>query len=129
VTAVIILLTPPTYTGKVTLLIERNTSQVLNFLEVLGEQRDSETYDFYKTQYEILKSRTLAARVLREQRLEDSSLFTNRYQPGILARLWMHATRRAEDDVPTQTTVAAEDHPGEESDAIQAYLAMLLIRA
>jgi polysaccharide biosynthesis transport protein len=95
----------------------------------LGEQRDSETYDFYKTQYEILKSHTLAARVLREQRLEDSSLFTtNRHQPGILARLWMHATRWAEDDVPTQTTVAAEDDPGEEPDAIEAYLAMLEIQ-
>jgi polysaccharide biosynthesis transport protein len=40
----------------------------------------------------------------------------------------MHATRWAEDDVPTQTTVAAEDDPGEESDAIEAYLVMLEIQ-
>jgi uncharacterized protein involved in exopolysaccharide biosynthesis len=63
VTASIILLTPPNYTAKATLLIERNTPQVLDFHEVLGEQRDSETYDFYKTQYAVLKSHTLAARV------------------------------------------------------------------
>ena len=124
-TAVIILLTPPTYTRTVTLLIERSTPQVLDFLGVLGEQHDSETYDFYKTPYEYPKSRTLAARVLQEQRLEDASLLTtSRHQPGMLARLWMHAISWAEDNLSIRPPVAAEDHPAEESDAIDTYLAM-----
>jgi succinoglycan biosynthesis transport protein ExoP len=129
VTAVIMLLTPSMYTGKVTLLIERHPPQVLNFLEILGEPSDAETYDFYRTQYEILKSRSLAARVLQEQRLENSSLSTtNRYQSNALVRLWRHVTRGPEGDASAQPPIAAEEHAGEDSDAIDAYLARLEIQ-
>jgi polysaccharide biosynthesis transport protein len=69
----------PTYTATTTLLLERQIPQVLEFREVMAESAESNRfsteYDFYKTQYEVLKSRTLAARIIQEQHLETSSVF------------------------------------------------------
>jgi uncharacterized protein involved in exopolysaccharide biosynthesis len=65
-TASVIFLMTPIYTAETTLLIEREAPRVLNIREVLSEPLGPDEYDFYKTQYEILKSRTLAAWVIRE---------------------------------------------------------------
>lgn len=65
-TVLVILLVPPTYTAEVTLLIERQTPRVLEIREISTEPLLPDEYDFYKTQYELLKSRALAAQVIRE---------------------------------------------------------------
>ena len=75
-TILVIFMMTPIYTATTTLLIERKAPQVLDIREVLSEPLVPDTYDYYKTQYEILKSQTLAARVIREQGLENNSLFT-----------------------------------------------------
>lgn len=87
ITALIILLRP-TYTAETTLLLERNAPRVLDFREVQSEQFVPDEYDFYKTQFEILKSRSLAASVLQEQGLETHALFAGADRPGHVARLW-----------------------------------------
>jgi succinoglycan biosynthesis transport protein ExoP len=92
-TAWALVLTPPTYTAETTLLIERNTPQVLDFREVFAEVGGADQYDFYKTQHEIVKSRTLAARVIQELGLEADSRFTGQGRnKGFTARLWAWAT-------------------------------------
>jgi polysaccharide biosynthesis transport protein len=129
ITTVIILVTPPTYTGKTTLLIEHNTPQVLEFREVLADQRDSDTYDFYKTQFEILKSRTLAARVIEEQQLEDSPIFAaNGQKSGLLAGLWTRTKGWVNRVLPTRADLAGDDQPAEMPDPIDIYLDMLEIQ-
>lgn len=65
-TILVIVLMPSTYTAEVTLLIERQPPRVLDIREVSTEPLVPDEYDFYKTQYELLKSRALAARVIRE---------------------------------------------------------------
>src|SRR5712692_2543889 len=65
-TVLVIVLMPPTYTAEVTLLIERKPPRVLDIHEVSAEPLVPDEYDFYKTQYELLKSRALAAQVIRE---------------------------------------------------------------
>jgi polysaccharide biosynthesis transport protein len=65
-TVLAIMLMPPTYTAEVTLLIERKPPRVLDMQEVSAEPLVPDEYDFYKTQYELLKSRALAAQVIRE---------------------------------------------------------------
>src|ERR1043166_3543491 len=50
----------PLYTTEATLLIERRAPQVLDIREVLSEDMAYDEYDYYKTQYEILKTRPLA---------------------------------------------------------------------
>jgi polysaccharide biosynthesis transport protein len=62
--ASVILMTTPIYTAATTLLIERKPPQVLDMRDVLSEPLGPDEYDFYKTQYEILKSRTLATWVV-----------------------------------------------------------------
>jgi succinoglycan biosynthesis transport protein ExoP len=68
-TALLLVLLPPTYTAEVTLLIERKPPRVLDMHEVSADLFVPDEYDFYKTQYELLKSRALAAQVIRELRL------------------------------------------------------------
>jgi uncharacterized protein involved in exopolysaccharide biosynthesis len=66
---------PPLYTAQATLLIERKAPQAL---ETRGEVNPEDTsyggdYDYYKTQYEILRSRSLAARVIHDQGLTQAA--------------------------------------------------------
>ena len=77
-TVLVIFIITPLYTAETSLLIERKTPQVLDIREVLSEPLTQDEYDFYKTQYEILKSRALAAQVIQEQRLEGNSFFAKR---------------------------------------------------
>ncbi len=83
-TVVVIVLLTPFYTAETTLLIEPNPPQVLNMREVLASPSPLATDDqgfyrsFYETQYEILRSRALAAQVIQEQGLEQSHSFTEK---------------------------------------------------
>ena len=73
-TALLLVLMPPTYTAEVMLLIERKPPRVLEMHEVSAELFVPDDYDFYKTQYELLKSRALAAQVIRELQLTPQNL-------------------------------------------------------
>jgi succinoglycan biosynthesis transport protein ExoP len=75
-TTLVVLMTTPIYTAEASLLIERWAPQVLDMREVLSEPLASNENDFYKTQYEILKSRSLAAQVIQELQLETDPTFT-----------------------------------------------------
>jgi len=63
----------PIYQGRVQLLIEPLTPNVVTFKEVI-EQNDN-NYDYYPTQYAILRSRTLARRTIDELKLWDHPEF------------------------------------------------------
>src|SRR5262245_19219000 len=91
-TAFVMQRTIPIYTAWATLLLERNAPQVLDIKEVKLESQGSDEYDFYRTQYEILKSRTLAARVIQEQGLEIHDLLPREERKeGNVANLWAQA--------------------------------------
>jgi capsular exopolysaccharide synthesis family protein len=81
---------PPIYTAETTLLIEQKAPQVINIQQVLSDSLSlgTDKHDYYKTQYELLKSRSLAAQVIREQELEENSLFTQVESKGLVAELW-----------------------------------------
>ena len=68
------MLMPPTYTAEVTLLIERKPPRVLDMYEASADLLVPDDYGFYQTQYELLKSRALAAQVIRELRLNPQHL-------------------------------------------------------
>jgi capsular exopolysaccharide synthesis family protein len=65
----------PTYTSASTIRIEREAPEVLESKQQNGEP-DNAIDSFYKTQYEMLRSRSLAARVIRNLGLENNSTFT-----------------------------------------------------
>lgn len=91
--ALIVFSMPPVYTAKATLLIERQAPQALDVGEVLASQPvGPDEYDFYRTQYEILKSRRLAARVIVEQSLENHDQFAQPPDAGLITSLWATVT-------------------------------------
>lgn len=73
-TGLVLMYMPTTYTAEVTLLIERKPPRVLDIHDASGDSLLPDEYDFYKTQYELLKSRTLAAQVMRELALHPLHL-------------------------------------------------------
>jgi succinoglycan biosynthesis transport protein ExoP len=132
-TALALSLMNSVYTAETTLLLERHTPQVLEFREVLAEPQGPEQ-DFYKTQYEILKSRTLAARVVREQNLETSPVFADAgHRTAAVARLWAHAKRWATQQAWIRPLFPPPSRPGGEGplavkpELIDIYLNMLRI--
>jgi uncharacterized protein involved in exopolysaccharide biosynthesis len=73
-TVLLLVLLPPTYTAEVMLLIERKPPRGLDMHTGSAELSVPDDYDFYKTQYELLKSRVLAAQVIRELGLNPQNL-------------------------------------------------------
>src|SRR5438093_5013021 len=60
----------PIYEAKTRLLIESDGPNVINFTEVIDEQRSKA--DYYQTQYNILQSRRLARKTIDALQLWDS---------------------------------------------------------
>jgi capsular exopolysaccharide synthesis family protein len=110
----------PMYTAKVTLKIESPNTSVTGMGEVMASQvSEGGTYDYYQTQFALLQSRPLAARVIVAQQLESNPIFTGATPrtPGPLdrAHAWLlarvAALFRFVSDLfradPTQTAVPA----------------------
>jgi capsular exopolysaccharide synthesis family protein len=72
VTLIVLSLTPM-YTAKVSLLIESEQANVLSIEEVYGI--DSSRKEYFETQYEILRSRQIAERVVERMQLQDNPFF------------------------------------------------------
>lgn len=63
----------PTYRASVTLQIEMDSTKVLNYdVDTTGSQSTLNSKDFYQTQYEILKSTTLAGKTIDQLNLRQS---------------------------------------------------------
>lgn len=71
---VITLLTPKRYTGEVQVEISREQKQITK-VEGLESQEASRDVEFYATQYALLRTRPLAARVTKDLRLTSSPDF------------------------------------------------------
>jgi len=83
------LLMTPIYTSESMLLIEEKGPQVVDIKQVLTETiGGTDKHDYYETQYEVLKSVSLAAQVIRDQRLASNKIFTGEEKTGIAAALW-----------------------------------------
>jgi polysaccharide biosynthesis transport protein len=81
-TALVVFCMTPNFTASSTLLIEPAAPQVLGIKELLDEQTGTQDYDYYKTQFALLKSRDLAASVIRDLDLMHAAPFASDTQPG-----------------------------------------------
>jgi len=71
-TSLVVFLMPATYTASSTVLIEPQAPQILGITQVESEAASDNADDtFYGTEYKILQSRSLAARVIRELHLQN----------------------------------------------------------
>jgi len=74
----------PLYTATATLKIEPRTTVIVQ-TEDRFTQTTEETgpYDYYKTQFALLESRSLAARVIADQNLIENAAFSEDDEPGL----------------------------------------------
>jgi succinoglycan biosynthesis transport protein ExoP len=95
------LLMTPIYTSRTTILIEQKTPTFINIQQAMSESLGTEKHDYYQTQYEILKSPTLAAQVIHELDLKNNKVFTGAGDEGLADKLrtlvkgWLGAQRWA----------------------------------
>src|SRR5271167_1293510 len=62
----------PIYRATATIMIQPQAPQLLDMRQLLAEQTPDQEHDYYKTQYGILKTRSLAARVIHQLDLESN---------------------------------------------------------
>jgi capsular exopolysaccharide synthesis family protein len=77
----------PIYRASATIMIQPQAPQVLDMRALLAEQTQDLEHDYYKTQYDILTTRSLAARVIHELDLEHNPLFEGKSSPSIISIL------------------------------------------
>ena len=70
----------PKYTATSTILIQPDIPQVLDVVQLLSSTTGDQDHDYYKTQYAMLQSPTLAAEVIRNLDLEHSPLFASEHE-------------------------------------------------
>src|SRR6185369_12978588 len=122
------------YTSETTLLIEEKSAQVIDIKQVLSDPIGStDKYDYYETQFEILKSPSLAAQVIEEQRLVDNKLFTGEEKTDRAGALWSSLKSWAQDRswVPTLRSSAkteANDPTATITNLTGAYLGYLKVK-
>ena len=83
--ALVVLSMTPIYRASSTLLIEQQAAKVVSIEEVYGLEGNSNEY--LQTQFELLKSRGLAERVVRQLNLTTHPEFDPRQQPEPLIDL------------------------------------------
>ncbi len=126
----------PLYTAEATILLKPGTPQIMEGKDVQGDQEpwyDSDMYEnFQKTQYEILRSRSLAAYVVRAENLEQNKAFIGpKPQPGLISTAlssvsrWLNQTSGRKPRPQPEDTGTA--HNGVSAGLVGAYLGGLRI--
>jgi capsular exopolysaccharide synthesis family protein len=129
-TAIVVIPKTPIYTAETTLLIERKAPRAI---DIQGVSPDSENpgEDYYRTQYEILKSPSLCSQVIQEQELEKTPLFSGEQsQKGLVAGWWSQARASLaalfSATTPSDRNVVeippVNPEPGENEDALTSLL-------
>jgi len=111
----------PIYRATLVLQIERETSKVLEY-ESLTPEEAVNTKDFYETQYEMLKSRNLARRVIDQLGLDTSDTFTEREGNSLITGFAPAVER-----LFGRGDTASEDAAEEETDIEELFLENLSI--
>ncbi len=79
--------TTPLYTAKTVLLIERQAPRVMSHERLLSQPQESMNDTFFETQFQMLRSRSLAAEIIRDHGLEEDEAFRGDLEPGLLDRV------------------------------------------
>jgi succinoglycan biosynthesis transport protein ExoP len=126
-TLLVLLIKTPLYTALSTILIESPTPEVLQ--PSIDRDTQEHTNSFYKTQYEILKSRTLAASVIRTLELDKNPHFNRpETKPTLLGRLLSSVASWLSDGRPAGVAINRPDILGVKPELINKYLAELTIK-
>ncbi len=126
-TALVVFNQTSLYTARSTVLVQTQTPPLLSNHEI-ADTPGADGDDYYETQYDILKSRSLADHVIRGLNLDRLPTFTgDELKPGFVAGLWMSARHWLANDA---TPAAPDDDPEQTAarpDLVDRYLRGLLI--
>jgi polysaccharide biosynthesis transport protein len=87
-TLIVVFAMTPLYSGESTIQIERQTPEALQTNLNQQEAETDPNDSFYKTQYEVLKSKELAAQVIKDLALDHNPVFTEAdKKPGLISRI------------------------------------------
>jgi capsular exopolysaccharide synthesis family protein len=126
ISAFIVFSMTPIYTARTTVLIERKDPQVVNIKQVLSESVEAEESSYYESQYGILKSRSLAAEVIKAQGLDKNPAFASPGGNGNpIVQLWVKAVAWFKSFLPQPPTIESTDLAGVNSKLIDTYGDML----
>jgi capsular exopolysaccharide synthesis family protein len=87
VSAIIVFSMTPIYVARATLMIERKAPHVVKIQPVAQDPEGAEESSFYESQYEVLKSRSLAAEVIKAHKLDSDAKFLNQGPNFSIGRL------------------------------------------
>jgi succinoglycan biosynthesis transport protein ExoP len=73
--AAVVFLMTPIYVATATLMIERKSPRVVKIQQVAEEAEGGEEASFYESQYQVLRSRSLAAEVIKAHKLDADANF------------------------------------------------------
>lgn len=100
----------PIYKSTATLLIESQKANVVSIEEMYGF--DGAGAEYYQTQFELLKSRALAEKVIKRLNLQNHPLYINSAEPGPLSlKSLKQLGLLSEDPADTGTPAVAEPTP------------------
>jgi polysaccharide biosynthesis transport protein len=107
ITGLVVFIRTPTFTARTTLLISPEAPQVLDMTQLMTDSAGDLDYDYYKTQFELLKGRVLAARVIKKLDLEHNSAFDPHKTPSGIAAVVNQISRliaslSKDSETPTQ---------------------------
>jgi capsular exopolysaccharide synthesis family protein len=113
--------TRPVYSSTATVRIEKEEPRVLKFEEVVRE--DNPQQDYYQTQFKILESRSLAARVIGLLALDQHPEFLNAEDRSVLerVRIWSREQLVRWLPVPPPPTPQAAEDLALESPLTEAF--------
>ena len=133
---VLTLMATPIYRATVTLKIDREASKVIDFKGGPVVPEEYGDIDFYRTQYELLKSRTLAERVVRQLNLRQRAIAPAKVAPWWSAwwtEWWSSVTRREPEGADQTPGVAASvdaapgAQTGAQTAAVGAFMGSLTV--
>jgi len=88
---------PPVYRASATILVEASKPKIVSIEEVYSSLAGAQR-EYYQTQFEILKSRELAARLVRQLKLAEHPQFKPGAQPPAFYEKWLPKGFFGDDD-------------------------------
>lgn len=85
------------YRATTTILIEKDNPNIVDFKEVM--QFDASSTDYYQTQYQMLKSRTLVETLIRDQEM-DNDPYLSGVRQGKAKQFLLRLQRNYKDQMP-----------------------------
>jgi len=120
---VVTMMATPVYRASITLKIERDAAKVVDFKGAPVVPEEYGDIDFYRTQYELLKSRSLAERVVRQLDLKQRSATAPEKAAPWWSEMWAGLFRRdgeAKDE-------AAEAPRDPEAAAVRSFMGSMTV--